>query len=361
MTRMRPIEEQIIAITGASSGIGRCTARLAAAAGATVVLIARNRDALEEAANDIHAAGGAAHTITADLSIPEEAEAAAARIARDFGRIDTWVNNAGVALYGRLMDLGLDDMRRQFDVVYWGTVYGSRAAVPRLALEGGVLINVASAVADRALPLQGTYSAAKHAVKAFTDALRMELVDAGVPIAVCLVKPSSVDTPFFAKAKTLEDVEPQPFPPVYAPELVARAIVACAERPRREITVGGSGRVLGWAQKVSPALTDRYLERASFERQRTERPVARGREDNLYEPAAEDGGERGDGRNWDGRVLRRSVATWASLHPGQAAFAALLAGAGALAGVKLLGKDGALRPRRGRRIRVSSVRWRTGK
>src|SRR5687767_3740806 len=144
-------------------------------------------------------------------------------------------------MYGRIMDLSIEDMRRQMDINYWGQVYGSRTAVKHLRERGGALINIGSALSDRAIPLQGNYCAAKHALKAFTDALRMELEEEGVPISVTLVKPASIDTPFFEKAKTYLGVEPQPVPPVYAPEVVSNVILAAAERPMRELIAGGAG------------------------------------------------------------------------------------------------------------------------
>jgi hypothetical protein len=217
-------------------------------------------------------------------------------------------------------------MRRQFDVNYWGTVYGSRAAIPRLRERGGALINVASALADRAIPLQGNYCAAKHAMKAFTDALRMELEDEGVPVSITLVKPGSMDTPFFEKAKTLLGVEPQPVPPVYAPEIAAETILHCAEHPVRDIIVGGMGKMLGVAN-LAPRIADKYMERTQFNSQITDQPLADGRRDNLYAPVEFDGGERG--RTWKGRTKSTSLYTWAARHPGLAK-AATAVGAGVL-------------------------------
>jgi len=334
--QLKPIDEQVVVITGASSGIGLVTATLAARRGAQVVLAARNERDLSSAVGAIRAAGGRAAYQVADVAHPAQVEAIATTALREFGRIDSWVNNAAVAMYGRLMELSLDDMRRQFDVIYWGQVHGMRTAVPHLTRQGGALINVASALADRAIPLQGNYCAAKHALKAFTDALRMELEEAGAPISVTLVKPGSIDTPFFEKAKTLLEVEPQPVPPVYAPEVVAEAILHSAQHPVRDIIAGGMGKLLSLAN-LAPRLADKYMERTTFESQKTDTPVAADRKDNLYEPVAYDGGERG--RTWTGRTKNTSLYTAAALYPERtAAVAAAVLGVGLASAAALRGR-----------------------
>jgi NAD(P)-dependent dehydrogenase (short-subunit alcohol dehydrogenase family) len=319
--RLLPLREQVIVITGASSGIGLVTARLAAQRGARVVLVARNSDDLARAVEDIRRHGGRAIHVVADVAVPEQVDGIADVAVRQFGRIDTWINNAAVSMYGRTMEVSIEDMRRQMDVNYWGQVYGCRVGVRHLRVRGGALINVASALADRAIPLQGNYCAAKHALKAFTDALRMELEEEGIPVSVTLVKPASIDTPFFEKAKSYLGVEPQPVPPVYAPEVVSEVLLHAAQRPLREIIAGGSGAKLSAARFV-PRLADQYMQRWTFDSQRTDAPTS-GRANNLYTPVAHDGGERG--RNWSAHVRRSSVYTKAALHPGltAAAFGAL--------------------------------------
>jgi NAD(P)-dependent dehydrogenase (short-subunit alcohol dehydrogenase family) len=320
-SQLLPIEEQVMVITGASSGIGLVTAQAAARRGASVVLAARNDKDLAHAVDEIRRDGGRAIYVVADVADPQQVEEIADAAEREFGRIDTWVNNAAVSMYGRLTELPIEDMRRQMDVNYWGQVYGSLTAVRRLRGRGGAIVNVGSALSDRAIPLQGNYCAAKHALKAFTDTLRMELEEQGLPISVTLVKPAGIDTPFFDKAKTYMGVEPQPIAPVYAPEVVADVIVEAAGRPIREIVAGGAAAKLS-AARFAPRLADLYMERWTFDGQKSDRPATSDRPANLYTPVPHDGGARG--RNWTGHTRESSVYTKAMLHP--AAATAVLGG-----------------------------------
>ncbi len=334
---LKPIRDQVLVITGASSGIGLATARAAVRDGARVFLTARNDEALRrivDELNGITREPRAAH-LAADVADADALERVAAQAVERFGAIDTWVNNAAVSLYGRLTEVRLEDKRRLFDVTFWGVVHGCRAAVPRLRQRGGALINVGSVLSDRAVPLQGMYSAAKHAVKAYTNTLRMELEAEGLPIAVTLVKPSSINTPYFEHAKTYLGVEPAPPPPVYQPEVVAETILRCAQRPVRHVTVGAGGGGIAALGMTAPRLADYFMERTMFRLQRSNRPVSPDRKDNLYGPVT-------DGRVhglYGGQVLDRSLYAEAALRPGRTALAAVGIGLAIMAGLTLLGGE----------------------
>jgi NAD(P)-dependent dehydrogenase (short-subunit alcohol dehydrogenase family) len=316
--RLKRLNEQVMVITGATSGIGLATAKRAAERGARVVLCSRNEPELKETVAQIQQRGGTARAVVADVSSPEDVERLAASAIEEFGSLDTWVNNAGVSFYGRLTEVALEDMRQLFEVNFWGMVYGARAALPRLRGSGGALINIGSIVSDRAIPLQGAYSASKHAVKGFTDALRVELEEEGATISVTLIKPSSIDTPYFQHAKNYMEVEPKPPAPVYAPEVVANAILRAAEHPIRDITIGGGGRVLTALGTALPRLTDFYMERTMFSSQRSDMPSP-GNPGNLYQSSGGENLERG---GYKGHVMQSSIYTQAALSPAKALIAA---------------------------------------
>jgi short-subunit dehydrogenase len=333
--KLKRLKDQVMVITGATSGIGLATAKRAAERGARLVLCSRNETELHETVDQIQRNGGTARSLVADVSDQDGMERLAATAVEEFGSLDTWVNNAGVSFYGRLTEVATEDMRQLFEVNFWGTVYGSRAAVARMRGTGGALINIGSIVSDRAIPLQGAYSASKQAVKGFTDALRMELEEEGVPISVTLVKPSAIDTPYFKHAKNYMEVQPKPPAPVYAPEVVANAILRAAEHPVRDITIGGGGRFISALGTALPRLTDFYMERAMFGSQRSDIP-SEGRPGNLYQPAGEGNRERG---GYQGHVMRSSVYTQATLSPGRALLVAGL-GLAVFAGIRSLTSSG---------------------
>lgn len=330
--KLEPVEDQTIVITGASSGIGLATAQMAAGRGARVVMIARNEEALERAAAEIEDSGGEATYVVADVSEAGEVESAAEAAISRFGGFDTWINDAGIGMYGRLEDVQLKDQYRLFDVNFWGLVHGCMAALPHLRDRGGALINLGSVESDVALPYQGIYAATKHAVKAYTDTLRLELEEEGAPVSVTLVRPSGIDTPFFRHARNYLGVEPRPTPPVYAPEVVARTILTCAERPARDVIVGAGGRMFSEMSKFAPSATDVYLEKTQFEGQKTNRAGGRF-DDILYRPTDQVGSAHGD---YDGHVMKSSIYTTARLHRKTTLAAMLGVGLAVAAGVKAM-------------------------
>ena len=300
---LKKIGDQVMVITGASSGIGLTTAEMAAERGARVVLNSRNEADLKIAVARIRERGGTATYYVGDVADCEAMEKLAQHAINEFGTFDTWVNNAGISIYGRLMDVPLADKRRLFDVNFWGVVHGCRAAIPHLAMRGGAIINIGSEVSDRAVPVQAMYSATKHAVKGYTDGLRMELEEQGFPISVTLVKPGATNTQFIDHARTYMARDPELPGPVYAPEEVAHAILRCAERPVRDVTVGGVTKLNVAMGMLAPRLTDYYMERKMFRAQ--QKDYGTGRPDALDEPTR-DGSRRG---TTEQRELKRATVT----------------------------------------------------
>ena len=335
---LKPLASQVMVITGASSGIGLATARRAAAAGASVVLAARNAEALEEAAADIRRRGGKARAFACDMAETGSAERLAAFAEQQFGRIDSWVNNAAASMLAPLETVTTEEHRRVFDVGYFGYVEGSMAAVGRLKRSGGALINVGSVLSNRAVPLQGAYSAMKAAVLAFTDSLRMELEMEKAPVSVTLVKPGATDTMYIEHARNKLGAPSTPPPPpsiLYDPELVAKAICFAAAHPRRSLTVGGAGLLLTAAAPLHPRLSDLFLEEMlDAEGQTGDEPPEPEAYDNLFE-AREDGRTHS---NQSRKPRKHSLYLEAQMHP--VATAALISGAAALAGASawLLGR-----------------------
>lgn len=315
-SNQKPLDRQVVVITGASSGIGLTTARSAAAKGAKVVLAARNAEALGRVVAEITDLGGQAIAVTADTGRRADVQAVADAAVARFGGIDTWVNNAGMTIYGRLEEVSDADHERLVQTNLWGYVYGSLVAVSAMRASGGALVNVGSIASDIAFPLQGMYCATKHAVRGFTDALRMELEEEGAPISVSLVKPASIDTPLPQHARNYLDHEPDLPPPVYSPEEVAAAILHAATHPVRDLYVGGGGRAFTLLGAAAPSLYDRLSPAIMALQTRREPP---------REPA---GGLHVSNTNAKARgshpgyVQRRSFYTRASMNP-----AATIAGA----------------------------------
>lgn len=278
---LKPLKDQTIVITGASSGIGRATAREAARRGARLVLVSRNKEALEELTDDLKSQGAEAVSVVADVGNLDDHEKIVQTAMLAFGGFETWVNNAGVSIFGKLEDVAIEDQRQLFETNYWGVVYGSMAALKELRQRGGALINVGSELSDIAIPLQGAYCASKHAVKGFTDSLRMELEIEEAPVSVTLIKPGSIDTGFVQHAKNYLDVEPKLPPPVYSPQAVAEAILYAAEHPMRDIYVGGAARATAAFGQTLPGVADRVLGPRMHRAQRSRHP-AEERQDALW-------------------------------------------------------------------------------
>ena len=319
--KLKKIDRQVMVITGASSGIGLATARMAAQQGAKLVLAARSSGALQQLTDEINRKHPRqAISVEADVGNQQDVRAVARAAMEGFGGFDTWINNAGIGMYGKLEEIPIDDMRKLFETIFWGLIYGSLESVGHLKTRGGALINVGSAESDRAAPLQGVYAASKHAVKGFTDVLRMELEAEGAPVLVTLIKPAAIDTPFLSNAKNYLDSAPQHVAPVYAPDAVAEAILHCAATPVRDLFVGAGGKGYAAMGHYAPHLADKLGEKYIMPGTKSDRP--RSSRDGFDQPS-EKLQERGD---YPGHVAESSLYTRALLHPLLAALAALSAG-----------------------------------
>ena len=332
--QLKPVRDQVIVITGATSGIGLATAKQAAKRGASVVLNARAEADLQIVATEISELGGQVAYAAGDVADESVVRQLADTAIREFGRIDTWVNNAGVSIYGLLEEVSIEDARRLFDTNYWGMVHGSLVALQHLRTNGGTLINVGSELSETVIPLQGHYNASKHAVKGFTETLRIELEKEQAPVSVTLVEPSAIDTPYPEHAKNYMDVQPTHQPPVYAPEIVANAILRCASHAHRTVRVGAGAKAFTLIEKVAPGIGDRIKVATTFDGSRTSEPARD--EDTLH--SARPGNPRVRG-NYKGHVMKQSWSTAATLRPIPAIIAAATIGVGLAYAVRSLRED----------------------
>ena len=327
--KLKPISEQVIVITGASSGIGLTTARMAAKAGAKVVLAARSENALKQLADEINSSGGRAIYVVADVGRESDVANIAQQATQAFGGFDTWVNDAGVSLYGKVEQVPVEDMKRLFETNVWGLVYGSLEALKTLKTRGGALINVGSTLSDRVVPLQGAYSASKHAVKGFTDALRMELEDENAPVSVTLIKPAAIDTPYPHHAKNYMDAEPKHVPPVYAPETVAKAIIHCAQVPTRDVYVGSGAKMNAAMGHQAPRLADKFQEAVYISGSKSQHAPHAREQNALDRPSDALPGALSERGGYEGHTKETSLYTQAKLNP--IITGAIVAGAGLVA------------------------------
>jgi len=305
---------EVVVVTGASAGVGRATACELARQGASVALIARGQAGLEGARRDVERLGGRALVVPADVADAEQVEAAAERIESELGPVDVWVNNAMATILAPLSKITPEEFRRSTEVTYLGSVWGTMAALRRMRpRDRGVIVQVGSALAYRGIPLQAPYCGAKHALQGFLESLRAELLHEGANVHVTMVQLPALNTPQFTWARTRMPREAQPVPPIYQPEVAAKAIVWAARNPRRELMVAWPTVKAIMGNAVAPGLADRYLARSGYDAQQRDEPHDPSRPDNLFEPvdADEDRGVHGP---FDEEARRGSLQAAASRH-----------------------------------------------
>lgn len=327
-------------ITGASAGVGRATVREFARQGASIGLIARGRDGLRAAREEVEELGGRALILPCDVAEAGAVDAAAAEVERELGPIDIWINNAMVAVFSPVRLMEPEEYRRVTEVTYLGAVHGTLAALRRmLPRNRGTIVQIGSALAYRSIPLQSAYCAAKHAIVGFTDSLRCELIHDHSKIHLTAVHLPAVNTPQFNWSKSRMPRHPQPVPPIFEPEVVARGIYYAAHARRREMWIGFPTVMAINAQKFAPAIADRYLGRNGYEAQMTDEPAPLNRPNNLWEPLPGDHGAHG---RFDAQARKRSWQLELELHRG----AALAAGLGVAAAIFALFQGPKIRQKR---------------
>ena len=334
------METQTVVVTGASAGIGRATARLFGERGARVGLIARGQAGLDGAAREVEEAGGKALAVSADVADYEQVTSAARQIEQRLGPIDVWVNVAFTSVFAPFAEITAEEFRRVTEVSYLGFVYGTMAALSRMRPRNqGTIVQVGSALGDRSIPLQSAYCGAKHAINGFTSSLRCELLHEGSGVHVTLVQMPAVNTPQFSWVRSRLPRHPQPVPPIYQPEVAARGVVYAADHPRRkQYWVGATTTATILANRVAPALLDRYLARTGYDSQQTSEPADPDQLDNLLQPVdGVNGHYFGAHGAFDDRAHARSPQAWLSRHAGMTS--AILGGA-AVAGGFLAGRLG---------------------
>ena len=325
--KLKPVEKQTIVITGGSSGIGLATAKMAAERGANVIILSRDEEGMRRICDEERAAGHKMDFVVADVGEREQVRNAVQTIIDRHGGFDTWYNCAGVGVYAPLQEVSDADHEKVFKTNYWGVVFGSLEALKHLKEKGGTIINQGSIVSDMPAPILGTYTATKHAVKGFTDSLRQELIEEGAPVYVSLIKPSGIHTPFGEHAKNEMDGASVVPPPLYAPEVVAEAVVTAAEKPVREVIIGGSGRGMTWLQNYMPNIADQIFARA-FPMMAIDRSRPPRKSEGGFDRAGSSGEMYGD---QDTFMLKSSLYTAAQTRPAKTLATAAAVGVGAVA------------------------------
>jgi NAD(P)-dependent dehydrogenase (short-subunit alcohol dehydrogenase family) len=330
MGRKRPLSEQVVVIGGGSYGLGRAIALAAARRGAKVVVGARTREALDGTLADIEAAGGQGLVLETDVAQRSQVDALVAAAIERFKRIDTYVANGMVTVYAEAHRLEEEELRRVFDVNFFGGVYGYWAALPHLRTSRGTFIQVASALSYRGIPLQAAYCSTKAALRTFFETARVELEKEKSGVDVSVILPAAINTPQFDRARQRMGLQPQPVPPIYQPEPFAAAVLRCCERPVRELPVGWGAQKLLWGQKLSPRTGDLVLLRTGWKSQHTDELKPTDSPDNLFEPLTGDPGAHG---RFDDQARGTTAWTWLRLHRGPVGAGLGLGTMGLLAGL----------------------------
>jgi NAD(P)-dependent dehydrogenase (short-subunit alcohol dehydrogenase family) len=291
--RKKPVSEQVVVVTGASSGLGRAIARAAAERGAKVVVTGRNEEALSNAVAEIERAGSEGLSVPADCTEQDQVERVVAQAIERFGRIDTYVANAIVTVYAEAERLTPEELRRVIDVNFFGTVYGYWASLPHLRATKGTFLHISSALAYRGIPLQAAYCSSKAGLRAFFESARVEEQKAGTGVDISLVLPGAINTPQFDRDRQKIGYQPQPVPPIYQPEPYAEAALHCMERPIRELPVSWGAQKLLWGQKLAPRAGDWVLRRNGWKSQHTDETKPLDAPDNLFDTLPGDPGAHG--------------------------------------------------------------------
>jgi NAD(P)-dependent dehydrogenase (short-subunit alcohol dehydrogenase family) len=313
MSRKRPLSEQVVVIGGGSYGLGRAIAVAAARRGAKVVVGARTREALDGTLRDIEAAGTQGLVLETDVADRKQVEALVAAAIDRFKRIDTYIANGMVTVYSEAHRLREDELRRVFDVNFFGGVFGYWAALPHLRTSRGTFIQIASALSYRGIPLQAAYCSTKAALRTFFETARTELEKERAGVEISVILPGAINTPQFDRARQRMGLQPQPVPPIYQPEPYANAVMHCCEKPIRELPVSWGAQKLLWGQKLSPRAGDLILLRRGWKGQHTDELKPTNSPDNLFEPLPGDPGPHG---RFDDRSRSTSAWTWLRLHRG---------------------------------------------